>query len=327
MKKLLLLFFFKITTLPAQVQWHLVDSVNANLPASMQLYYTNDSLDGKPNKAYYIKAKLNDKHLLFDVDTTLGRRLTPSQYYEKNGKPLLVVNGTFFNFDKNQNLNVVVKNGKVLSHNIKTVQRKVNNKNETYAINRSAIGINKKRIPDIAWLATDSSSNTILARQAMDSTCNAIIATDVQPRVLRKMNKKYTKEWQRRNNLHRWKMQTAIGGGPVLVQQGQPQIYNEQEKLFDGKTGQIDKHPRTAMGYTFDGYLIIMVIEGRYPGIAEGASLQQEAKLLAKIGCLEALNLDGGGSSCMLINGKETIKPSEKGQQRPTPAVFIIKAQ
>lgn len=67
-----------------------------------------------------------------------------------------------------------------------------------------------------------------------------------------------------------------------------------------------------------------MVIEGRHPGIAEGATLTQEARLFKDIGCIEALNLDGGGSSCMLVNGKETIKPSDKVGQRPVPAVFLI---
>lgn len=78
------------------------------------------------------------------------------------------------------------------------------------------------------------------------------------------------------------------------------------------------------MGYTSDDHLIIMVIQGRFPGIAEGATLEQEAKLLIGLGCVEALNLDGGGSSCMLVNGKETIKPSDKTGERPVPAVFII---
>jgi exopolysaccharide biosynthesis protein len=81
------------------------------------------------------------------------------------------------------------------------------------------------------------------------------------------------------------------------------------------------------MGYTTDGRLIILVIEGRFPGIAEGATLEQEAKLLLSLGCYEALNLDGGGSSCMLVNGKETIKPSDKEGQRPVPGVFMIRAK
>ena len=123
----------------------------------------------------------------------------------------------------------------------------------------------------------------------------------------------------------KWRMQTAIGGGPVLVQNGQIKITNEEELKFTGKAIN-DKHPRTCMGYTAEGYLIVMVIQGRFPGIAEGATLQQEAKLLIDLGCTEALNLDGGGSSCMLVNGKETIKVSDKTGERPVPAVFIVKA-
>ena len=52
--------------------------------------------------------------------------------------------------------------------------------------------------------------------------------------------------------------------------------------------------------------------------------LHKKLKFLKDLGCIEALNLDGGGSSCLLINGKETIKPSDK-TQRAVPAVFIIK--
>ena len=93
--------------------------------------------------------------------------------------------------------------------------------------------------------------------------------------------------------------------------------------MFTGKAID-DKHPRTAMGYTADGKLIILVVQGRFPGVAEGASLTQLAKMLLDLGCVEALNLDGGGSSCMLVNGKETIKPSDKEGQRSVPGVFII---
>jgi exopolysaccharide biosynthesis protein len=119
-------------------------------------------------------------------------------------------------------------------------------------------------------------------------------------------------------------MQTAVGGGPTLISEGRISITNEQEMMFPGKAIE-DKHPRTAMGYTKDNKLIILVIEGRNPGKAEGASLTQEAQIFKDLGCREALNLDGGGSSCMLINGKETIKVSDATGQRPVPAVFIIK--
>lgn len=119
-------------------------------------------------------------------------------------------------------------------------------------------------------------------------------------------------------------MKTAVGGGPVLLQTGKIQITNNEELKFAGNAIE-DKHPRTAMGYTKDNKLIILAVQGRFPGIAEGATLGQEAKILQDLGCWEALNLDGGGSSCMLINGKETIKPSDATGQRAVPAVFLIR--
>ena len=119
-------------------------------------------------------------------------------------------------------------------------------------------------------------------------------------------------------------MITAIGGGPVLLQAGEIKITNEEEFRFSGKAIE-DKHPRTAMGYTKNNKLIILVIEGRNPGIAAGATLKQEAIIFKDLGCWEALNLDGGGSSCKLENGKATIKVSDKEGERPIPAVFIIR--
>lgn len=122
----------------------------------------------------------------------------------------------------------------------------------------------------------------------------------------------------------KWNVWTAIGGGPVLVQNGNIEITNNEEKMFAGKAIN-DKHPRTAMGYTRDKKLIVLIIEGRNP-LASGATLTQEAQILKDLGCVEALNLDGGGSSCLLINGKETITPSDK-KQRAVPAVFIIQSR
>jgi exopolysaccharide biosynthesis protein len=119
-------------------------------------------------------------------------------------------------------------------------------------------------------------------------------------------------------------MQTAIGGGPVLLQNGEIQISNNEELKFAGKAIH-DRHPRTAIGYTKDHKLILLVIEGRNPE-AHGATLAEEAQILKDLGCVEGLNLDGGGSSCLLVNGKETIKPSDK-TQRAVPAVFIIQTK
>jgi exopolysaccharide biosynthesis protein len=113
--------------------------------------------------------------------------------------------------------------------------------------------------------------------------------------------------------------------GPCCCRSGSTKITNNEERQFGGNAIN-DKHPRTAIGYTTDGKIILLVVQGRFDKVAEGATLVQEAKIFQQLNCVEAMNLDGGGSSCLLVNGKETIKPSDKaGEQRPVPAVFIVK--
>ena len=311
----------------AQVSWINVNADYAPLPASVQVFKTTDSLDGKPFIAYYVKAKLKDKKLDFTTDTTLGRRLTPLQFYEKNDKPLVVVNCTFFSFVTNQNLSVVVKEGKLVGYNIHTIAMRGKDTFQYRHPLGSALGINKKRKADVAWLYTDSIKLAPYAWQnpipANKDSSKIFPFTDVSNNSISVPGYFEISNGKIYHHLKEWKVRTAIGGGPVLVQNKKIRITNEEELKFTGK-GINDKHPRTCIGYTNDGYLIIMAIQGRFAGIAEGATLEQEAKLLIDLGCVEALNLDGGGSSCLLVNGKETIKPSDKTGERPVPAVFII---
>ncbi|MEJ8844419.1 phosphodiester glycosidase family protein [Lacibacter sp. H375] len=328
MKKLFLGAVLYIITAPfclAQVHWKNVDSLFGSLPSSVHVYTTNDTIEGKPNIAYYLIADLKDRKLNFTTDTTYKRRFTPQQFYEKNKQPLLVVNGTFFDFASNRNLNAVIKDGKLVSYNVHTAALKGRDTLMYVHTFRSAIGINKKRKADVAWLYTDSIAKySYASQQPLTSIKDSFPFFSYPIKSFQYTYQLHTNKSQRR--FHKWKMQTAIAGGPALIQNGKIFISNNEERMFTGKAID-DKHPRTAMGYTADGKLIILVVQGRMPGIAEGASLPKLAKLLLDLGCMEALNLDGGGSSCMLVNGKETIKPSDKEGQRPVPGVFIIQAK
>ncbi|MFT3822636.1 MAG: phosphodiester glycosidase family protein [Chitinophagaceae bacterium] len=292
-----------------QLKWTRVDSAFGKLPASIKVYKTTDSLNGKPFIAYYLEARLKDRSLDFTTQTGDTKRYTPSEYYTKEDSPYVVVNGTFFSFETNQNLNLVVKDGELVAYNTPSIKSKLSD--SFYYPTRAAIGITLSRKPDVAWTFTDSSEQFPYGFQY-----NPVIAKGrtASPR-FKDLNTLEHWKW--------WRMQTAIGGGPVLLKDGEVYITNKEEQMF--VNGEKDKHPRTAMGYTRKKKLIILVITGRYPGIAEGATLEEEALILKDLGCIEALNLDGGGSSCMLVNGKETIKPSSNGVQRPVPAVFIIR--
>jgi hypothetical protein len=300
-------------SLTAQLRWKNVDSIYQPLPGSVHVYFSDDSLDNGPFRAFYLVADLKDKKLDFTVDTSKDRRLTPQFFFERNGKALVVVNTTFFSYETNRSLNIVIKDGILLSTNSRKVKGKGADSVNYHMPSLSAIGIDYKRKADVAWIKSDTSSFKVLASQSVP----------VQGSLYKTNRSSGITTFYDLDKFKKWKVKTAVGGGPTLLQNGEIKISNEEERIFTGKAIN-DKHPRTAMGYTKDGKLIILVIEGRNPKAA-GATLTQEAQIFKDLDCWEALNLDGGGSSCLLINGKETIKPSDKEGQRPIPAALLIK--
>ena len=86
----------------------------------------------------------------------------------------------------------------------------------------------------------------------------------------------------------------------------------------------VRRHPRTAIGITEDNKVYIAVVYGRQPGITAGASLTEMAKLMQSLGCQEAFNLDGGGSSMMVVNGNKTGKSSDLEGERAVGDAIII---
>lgn len=126
------------------------------------------------------------------------------------------------------------------------------------------------------------------------------------------------------------KMETdfAIGGGPVLVKDGKV-VDSYTAELFNGPTGigPDSAHPRTAVGYIPEGKgkIMFFVCEGRQmtEGV-DGFTTAEVAEIMRNHGCTEAINLDGGGSSCMLVAGAETIKVSD-GKQRAVASTLMIR--
>lgn len=318
MQKLIGIFIFCIVlkATNAQHSWRLVDSVFGNLPQDFHVYFSNDSLNGKPFIGYYASIPINHPTLKFVVDTTNNRRLTPTQFFEKNNMPLLVVNTTFFSFQSNRNVSPVVMNKKIVAYTNFAAKAKGRDSLSYLHIPAGVIHFSSKMQPNIGWVLADSSSNNALF---FDKPVEPI--KDNQATLNRKQIRKLKNS--ETNPAEIWNAYMAVGGGPVLLQNGEVLITNNQEQKFAGKSIN-DKHPRTLIGYT-KTHIIIMVVEGRNKGIAEGANLYELATIMKNLGCIEALNLDGGGSSCMLINGKPTIRVSDKEGQRAVPCVLMVK--
>src|SRR5215204_6543207 len=171
-KKILMKYFYFLLvalisslSVNAQLKWTNVDSLYQPLPSSIHVYFTNVPIDTAPFRAYYLIADLKDKKLDFTVDTTLGRRFTPTQFYKKNDQPLVIVNGTFFSFATNQNLNVVIKNGKLVGYNIHSIPGRGKDTLTYRHPFGSAIGISKKGEADIAWVFSDSTKRNSFGMQ------------------------------------------------------------------------------------------------------------------------------------------------------------------
>ena len=294
----------------AQIAWKDVSTEYGVSTPSIRLFRTDQLLEGAFNISFYASVDMKDKRNQAFVDTTYRRRLTPSQFDKRNPGAVITVNCSFFEFVQNRNVNLIVQNGKTVAYDTPAVSRKGKDTLTYVHSLGSAFGISKSGKMDIVYNFNDSSLNYPFYSQMV-----------VKPLI--DSYPKLSVSDSRLSFLKKWKIDQAFGGGPVLVQNKAVTITNNEERKFAGKAIQ-DKHPRTAIGYTADGKMIILVVQGRMKGLAEGATLPQLAKIMLDLGCVEAMNLDGGGSSCMLVNGKETIKPSDKEGQRPVPAVLTI---
>lgn len=115
-----------------------------------------------------------------------------------------------------------------------------------------------------------------------------------------KLDTKINPEWRDVNHI--------ISGGPYLVKNGDIYVDMTAEKL--SSIG--GRNPRTAIGYTRDNNLIMLTADGR-EGASIGLTLMELANLMKEFGCVNAMNLDGGGSTVMYIKGKVVNKPAVQG--------------
>ena len=111
-----------------------------------------------------------------------------------------------------------------------------------------------------------------------------------------------------------------ISGGPYLVKNGVVYVDIAEEKLL--AIG--GRNPRTAIGYTADNNLILLTADGR-EGSSIGMTLSELAALMKSLGCINAINLDGGGSTVMYVNGQIVNHPPQIGGIALSNALVISK--
>ena len=113
----------------------------------------------------------------------------------------------------------------------------------------------------------------------------------------------------------------GIGGAPTLVKDSQVNVTYNEEIMWGSGVGYDNGDPRTAVGYTADGHVILFVADGRQDNLSLGVSLPELAQIMIDLGCVEAMNLDGGGSTQMAIGNTYVNSPSE---HRSVPSILAV---
>ena len=98
----------------------------------------------------------------------------------------------------------------------------------------------------------------------------------------------------------------SIGGTPLLVRDGKPAYDNASTAFVQAQ------HPRTIVGWTTKGETLLVTVDGRQAGHSAGMTIPEAARLMLKLGAVDAINLDGGGSTTFVVRGKVLNKPSDR---------------
>jgi len=97
---------------------------------------------------------------------------------------------------------------------------------------------------------------------------------------------------------YNWNPKYGVGAGPVLLKKNiSSDMFGIEEVFGDSLTR--TKNPRTAICRDFEGKIIFFVADGRSE-YSSGLFINETAAIMKSIGCQDAINLDGGGSSCLI---------------------------
>lgn len=122
-----------------------------------------------------------------------------------------------------------------------------------------------------------------------------------------------------------------VNGGPTLVDDGDVAVdfgADGIDRPGDPSTPYawgLKRNPRTALGVDGRGRVLLVTADGRQPGYSDGLSVTQTADLMKALGAVDAMNLDGGGSTAMALGGELITRPSDPAGERPVGDSLVLK--
>jgi exopolysaccharide biosynthesis protein len=275
-----------------EMHWELNEALNQGLPDEVRVFSgRNDSL---PLRAWYVRIEEEDPEIITRVLVSDDENdvLETVASFARDTGACVVVNGGYFRVDlePTRHVGLLVENGEVLNPATRSVRRE----EQSFEIARAAIGFTFDDTVTFGWITTQD--------DVLYSWPEPPPHLPGQPA-----------EPLDYDDAEVWQVRDAIGAGPALVVDGEMRVTADEEVFFG--TSIPDVHPRTSAGRTADGSLILMVVDGRQPA-SRGVNLIELASLMRAVGAVDAVNLDGGGSSTLVVNGSLVNRPVGVALQR-----------
>jgi hypothetical protein len=118
--------------------------------------------------------------------------------------------------------------------------------------------------------------------------------------------------------------QDIVGGAGLLIRDGQNVEDWSIERFSQGFAE--NRHPRTMIGSSADGTIWLVTVDGRQPDLSVGMTLLELRALARRLGLVNALNLDGGGSTTMWVEGEVVNRPSDPVGPRKVSDALLVHA-
>lgn len=250
--------------------WAAVDSLDARLPDDVRVFAGASSSDTL--RAWAVRLGPGVRLGVEVAADTADGREAPTAIAVRTGA-CVVLNGGYFNMETGAPVGLVVDEGRVRSPAFDVIERD----SVEYTTARGAVGVAEGGRVEIAWARDDGAAPCRLDAPLPNRRGSPVSAAPA---------------------CSAWAVPEAVGAGPVLVRDGHDAVATEAEVFFG--TSIPDRHPRSAVGVGADGAVWLVVVDGRQP-LSRGVTLEELALLMRGLGSVDALNLDGGGSSALVV--------------------------
>lgn len=288
---------------PAEIRiaWDPVNELNDRLPAGVRVFAAEDP--SIPLRAWHVRVAADESLVMrvaasVDVD---GRE-TVQQFAERTGA-LVAVNGGYFRMDHDPatHVGLLLVDGRLIEPPLSSVIRD----EQRYYLARAALGVLRDGLLDVAWVSGRDGLLYAWDEPPPNVPGAPGVALDL-------------------DGLPLWDAVDAVAAGPALLADGEVQISVDPEVFFGSAIPEV--HPRTAAGLMADGELVLVVVDGRQRD-SRGVDLIELAALMRDLGCVEALNLDGGGSSTLVVAGELVNLPLGGVQEREVMSALTVLAE